>query len=75
MDMTEENKQLRARIAALESKVDLLETEFVYLNEILVDCGFPGGIHTLKNTVEEVLNENAEESFEKARRREDEEEI
>ncbi|MDN3504155.1 MAG: hypothetical protein P0S95_01105 [Rhabdochlamydiaceae bacterium] len=63
----DENKQLRSRVAALESKIDLLETEFVYLNQILVECGFPGGIATLKNTVEEVLNENAETSFESAR--------
>ena len=63
----DENKQLRSRVAALESKIDLLEAEFIYLNQILVNCGFPGGIATLKNTVEEVLSENAESAFESVR--------
>lgn len=53
----EELKTLRAKVAALESKLDMLETEFVYLNQILVDCGFSGGINTLKQTVEEVISE------------------
>lgn len=46
-------------IAALESKVDMLETELAYLDKILVECGFPEGIKTLKMTVEELLEEDA----------------
>jgi hypothetical protein len=53
----DEVKVLKSKIAALESKIDLLETEFAYLNKILVDCGFAGGIETLKQTVEEVISE------------------
>jgi len=45
-------------IAALESKIDMLETELDYLNKILVDCGFPEGIKTLKMTVVELLEED-----------------
>lgn len=45
------------KIATLESLVDHLKTEISYLNEILIRCGFPEGIVTLKKTVEEVLTE------------------
>ncbi len=44
-------------IAVLESRVDHLETELSYLNKILVQCGFPEGIVTLKATVMEMLQE------------------
>ena len=46
-----------SHIAALESQVDHLETELSYLNKILVQCGFPEGIATLKETVMEMLQE------------------
>ena len=46
-------------IAALETKIDMLETELSYLNKILIDCGFPEGISTLKETVEEMLEEGS----------------
>lgn len=49
--------EMRSRVAALESKVDFLEAELMYLNEILMRCGFPEGIKTLKSTVEELLHE------------------
>ena len=52
--------QLHANVAILESKVDMLESELSYLNEILVRCGFPEGITTLKATVEELLEEEAD---------------
>lgn len=45
------------QIAALESQVDMLETELSYLNEMLLLCGFPKGIETLKMTVSELLKE------------------
>lgn len=44
-------------IAALESKIDFLETELSYLNELLVGVGFPEGIQTLKMSAEELLAE------------------
>ncbi len=51
-------------IASLESKIDMLETELTYLNKILIDCGFPEGIETLKMTVHELLQEQAVHTFE-----------
>ena len=50
--------QLKARVASLESKVDMLESELMYLNDMLVRCGFPNGIATLKETVQELLAED-----------------
>jgi hypothetical protein len=44
-------------VAALESRVDHLETELSYLNKILIQCGFPEGIATLKESVMEMLQE------------------
>lgn len=44
-------------IAVLESRVDHLETELSYLNKILMQCGFPEGIVTLKESVMEMLQE------------------
>lgn len=52
------NNDLKARIASLESKIDMLEAELNYLNEILIQCGFSKGISTLKATVEEILAED-----------------
>ncbi len=49
-------------IAALESKIDHLETELSYLNRLLIDCGFPEGIATLKLTAEELLSETSSSS-------------
>ncbi len=46
-------------IASLESKIDHLETELSYLNTLLINCGFPEGIATLKETAEELLSEKA----------------
>ncbi len=51
--------QLKARVASLESKIDMLESELMYLNEMLVKCGFPEGIATLKMTVLELLAEDS----------------
>ncbi len=49
---------LNKKVAALESLVDHLKTEISYLNKILVDCGFPEGIETLKMSALELLKEN-----------------
>jgi hypothetical protein len=45
------------KIAALESRIDYLETELSYLNKILVKCGFSEEIATLKETAAEMLQE------------------
>ena len=50
-----DNKEL----ARLESKIDLYETEIGNLNQLLIQCGFPEGIKTLKETALELLSENA----------------
>lgn len=50
-----ETEALKAQNAALESKIDMLETELSYLHDILTQCGFPEGIQSLKASVEEVL--------------------
>jgi len=52
--------QLKARVATLESHVDLLEAERVHLHELLMQCGFPEGIKTLKATVEEYLEDQSQ---------------
>ena len=53
-----DKKELLSMIGNLESKVDLLETEFSHINDILKQCGFPEGIKTLKEAVNEILEEN-----------------
>lgn len=61
--------QLKARVASLESKTDMLESELMYLNDMLIRCGFPQGIATLKETVHELLAEDAiEHSYERPER-------
>jgi hypothetical protein len=64
-----ENNELHRKVASLESKVDMLESELGYLNDLLVRCGFPEGISTLKATVEDLLEEGSEfssnENFER----------
>lgn len=52
--------QLKSRVASLESKVDMLESELMYLNDMLVRCGFPEGVTTLKETVQELLAEDSQ---------------
>lgn len=52
------DEKIKAHLAAMESKVDLLESELTHLDEILRKCGFPNGINTLKQTVEELLAES-----------------
>lgn len=51
--------QLKSRVASLESKIDMLESELTYLNDMLIKCGFPEGIKTLKETVHELLAEES----------------
>lgn len=49
------NKKLHSKVAALESQVDHLEAELIYINQLLVDFGFPDGVQSLKSSLEEVL--------------------
>jgi hypothetical protein len=51
--------ELNSKIAGLESHVDLLESELSYIDQLLLKCGFPEGIKTLKMTVEELLSETS----------------
>ncbi len=51
--------ELNSKIAGLESHVDLLESELSYIDQLLLKCGFPQGIKTLKMTVEELLSESS----------------
>ncbi|NGX36037.1 MAG: hypothetical protein K1000chlam1_00874 [Candidatus Anoxychlamydiales bacterium] len=53
-----DTKNLLKKIGTLESKLDLLETEFDYINKILKRCGFTKGIATLKESALELLEEN-----------------
>ena len=60
-----QDKELIKRNAFLESKVDHLETELVNLNSMLVTCGFPSGIQTLKDVISEILSENPDAKTQK----------
>ncbi len=51
------------KIAFLESRIDFLETELSYLNNLLIRCGFPEGIETLKSSAEELIRENSVQNF------------
>ena len=51
------NNLIQNKIAGLESKVDQLEAELSYLNDVLIRCGFSEGIETLKATALELLEE------------------
>ncbi|HEX2578944.1 MAG TPA: hypothetical protein VHK67_00885 [Rhabdochlamydiaceae bacterium] len=52
--------ELNSKIAGLESQVDLLESELSYIDQLLLKCGFPEGIKTLKMTVEELLSQSVD---------------
>ena len=57
----DDDQVLRSKVAHLESRVDMLESELSYLNMMLVRCGFPDGVTTLKASVEELLAEECSE--------------
>lgn len=48
-------EDFRAKVAVLESQLDLLLTERAHLNRLLIDCGFLEGIPTLMKTMEDLL--------------------
>ncbi len=51
------NNDLQRKVAILESKLDQVESELSYIHKLLLDCGFPEGVKTLKMTIEELLSE------------------
>lgn len=51
-----EEKELKAKVAQLESRVDFLETEFHHLDRMLRNFGFDEGIKTLAETLNEALD-------------------
>lgn len=53
---------MRRKIAWLESRLDQSETELSNLNQMLILCGFPEGIKTLKVTIGGIF-EDAENFF------------
>ncbi len=53
-------KELLKEIARLETRLDHFETEWSYLDRILLECGFRRGIMTLKKTVENMIHENSD---------------
>jgi hypothetical protein len=57
----ENAKKLLQAIASLESKVDFLETEQTHVNHLLKECGFPQGIQSLKETIQEILRKKTED--------------
>lgn len=59
-----DNKIMESKLACLESKCDLLETELDYLNRLLVKCGFSEGLKSFKNTVEALLQEESDAATE-----------
>ncbi len=58
--MNNNQKELTATIARWESRYDFLTTEIDELNQLLIRCGFPEGIKTLKETAEELLYQEQE---------------
>lgn len=54
----EKMEKLLAQKAVLESKLDLVEAELVYLNDLLIECGFERGVESLKLAAQEVLEES-----------------
>ena len=53
----ETRNELKARVARLESRLDLVESELTHLNALLQECGFPQGIQTLKATITDLLEQ------------------
>ena len=58
MGCSVDNNTYSMNIAVLESRIDHLETELSYLDNLLIQCGFSEGISTLKLTAEELIKEN-----------------
>ncbi len=54
-------QEVRAKLAGMESKCDVLETELEYLNRLLMRCGFTDGLISFKLTVESLLKEDGDD--------------
>ncbi|MBI5345519.1 MAG: hypothetical protein HZB76_00005 [Chlamydiae bacterium] len=54
----EEN--LLKKIAFLETKIDIVETELDNLNTLLIQCGFSEGIKTIKESAFSLILEKQE---------------
>lgn len=52
-----EKEELQRKVAWLESRLDQVETELSQLNQMLILCGFPDGVRTLKATINELLED------------------
>lgn len=57
MDKNQNQEELKNYVARLESQVDHMSAELIYLDGLLTEVGFPNGIETLKLTAEELLAE------------------
>ena len=55
-------KQLEQKIARLESIHDQLESELIYVDNLLRSVGFPQGIESVKAVALELLEESTIES-------------
>lgn len=49
--------ELQRRVAWLESRLDQVESELAELNHLLVNCGFPDGVRTLRATITDLMDE------------------
>lgn len=54
--------QLQQQIARLEFIHDQLETELVYVDNLLKSVGFPRGLESAKEVALELLEESSQES-------------
>lgn len=52
-------EKLLSQKAALETKLDLMEAESAHLHKLLVKCGFPKGVESLKIAAHEILSEES----------------
>lgn len=55
--MNNREEELQKRVAWLESRLDQAESELSHLHKLLLECGFPDGVRTLKATIEDLLEE------------------
>ncbi len=54
-----DNKELNRKVAVLETKLDMVESELSHLNALLIQCGFTEGTESLKVTLQEIVDETS----------------
>ncbi len=59
---TKSIEELYKEVAFLETKLDVVESQFTDLDLLLRKCGFESGIASLKATVTSLLEESEEDS-------------